>query len=749
MKITEKLISRTTAVLMASALVMVSLAGCGGSTGSQETTAEASSESLENTSAATITDEANAGSEAADSKDTDDTDAGKTAYVSPSYAKKVSLADDGTLSIERAERSGEDSGCAEDTWTILVYMCGSDLESGYGCATGDIAEMVDAETSENVKFIVQSGGANEWQNDVMDASKFQRYEIHDGDFIQVDEQPISDMGDGQSLADFLYWGISSYPAEHTALVLWNHGGGSISGVCFDERYDYNSLTLKDIDNALFSVFDLMGHNFEFVGFDACLMGTVETANVLASYADYMYGSQEIEPGTGWDYTALGKYINEHPTSDGGQIGKIFADDYYSYCDEIECGDAATMSVIDLTKLDDFTVAFNTFTYNLYASTENAENLAGMERNVLKVDNFGGNNKSVGYTNMVDLKGLIEAGRDYADGADAALKALEDVIVYSRSGIDHSAAGGLSVYYPLEVQGSDELGTFGEVAISPYYLAYVDRTAYGAMQAGNTSDYDYSTVIDMWTTANNEGSVTGYDTYWNNYEGYEQTGQSSLITFASAPAIDESGSYGFTLTPEALMNTSDVQALVYELSDDGNDLIELGYSTDINAEVKDDIYVTVSDDFDGYWFSLPDGQNLAVYVLTQGDDYNVFSSPISLNGEATNLIFTYDYTKGKITIEGTWDGIDDNGMASRDYKELKAGDKIKPLYDAYSVDTDELTTYEGTEYIYKADTTISYGLMLDGDYYYCFIIYDVYGDYYQTDYVSFNIENGEPYYYVQN
>ena len=58
------------------------------------------------------------------------------------------------------------------------------------------------------------------------------------------------MGDSQTLSDFLTWGVKNYPADHMALILWDHGGGSISGVCFDERNNNDSLYLRELDKAL-------------------------------------------------------------------------------------------------------------------------------------------------------------------------------------------------------------------------------------------------------------------------------------------------------------------------------------------------------------------------------------------------------------------------------------------------------------------------------------------------------------------
>ena len=670
-------------------------------------------------------------------------------YVTPESGRKISLSEDGTLNIERPQRSGIDSGAEDGTWTIFVYLCGADLESEYGCATDNMAEMAkSSKINENIKFIVQTGGANEWQNDVVDGSKFQRYEISGGEYYLIDEQPIDDMGKKSSLSDFLSWGIQAYPAQHTGIVFWDHGGGSISGVCFDERYDDNSLSLGDIDDSLLSVYDLMGKNFDFVGFDACLMGTIETANILASYADYMYASQETEPGEGWDYSAMVTYLSEHPDADGAELGKVVADSFYDKNTAEDDTANVTMAVTDLSKIDDVNVLFNSYALDVFNSTEKADKLAEYIRNVIASDNFGGNNKAVGFTNLIDLEGLINAGTDYSDKTVQLNAALKEAVVYKRNGESHEEACGLSIYYPLQIQdGSAELKTFGSVAISPYYLAFVDRVAYGAANSGDISDYDSSEVINLWETSeatSGSSSADNFGSYWDYYDSYATTGESQLITFASEPQIDEQGNFSFVLTDEALQNTSDVQASLYEVSEDGQDIILLGNTTDITADYDT---ATFKDNFDGYWFSLSDGQNLSVYIMSQDDDSCQLSSPILLNGKETNLLYTWDYNTGHVTINGTWEGIDGNGMAARDTTELKAGDIIIPTYQAINLDTSEYTEYYGEEYTFADETELYYGLLPDGNYFYSFEIYDIYGDSYQTDFVNYTMEDGEPYYSV--
>ena len=150
-----------------------------------------------------------------------------------------------TLEIRRAGITGaKPSGIEKDTWTVFVYLCGSDLETKGGAATRDLAEMVGASGSENVSFVVETGGAKKWQSDV-GSKRLSRYLIQDGSIMEVDVQKDRDMGDPNTLADFLTWGIKNYPAEHMGVILWDHGGGSITGVCFDERNNYDSLLLRD------------------------------------------------------------------------------------------------------------------------------------------------------------------------------------------------------------------------------------------------------------------------------------------------------------------------------------------------------------------------------------------------------------------------------------------------------------------------------------------------------------------------
>ena len=192
--------------------------------------------------------------------------------------------------------------------------------------------------------------------------------------------------------------------------------------------------------------------------------------------------------------------------------------------------------------------------------------------------------------MVDLSGIVEAGAEYSEGADKVLSAIDKAVIYKRNGSDHSDACGLAAYYPLELQGSAELKIFGDVAVSPYYLSFVDRTVYGSTNSGNTENYDNSSIFDLWFSTDETDDSSDY---WDNYGECEATGDSPLIVFYDKPQLLDDGTYGFSLTDESLEYTASVQACVYMLSEDMEDIIELDTKLNMATNPPTTLYIPKS------------------------------------------------------------------------------------------------------------------------------------------------------------
>lgn len=629
---------------------------------------------------------------------------------------------DGRLDIARRTRAAEQSMGGDD-WTILVYMCGTDLESDGGNASSDLYEAMQANIGNNINFVFQTGGTYSWYYDDMDPTKLQRFAVEGDNFTLIDERPLASMGEADTLSDFIEWGVKNYPADNIGLVFWNHGGGSISGVCFDEKYDSDSLSLSEIDKALSDTFDCMTEKFEFIGFDACLMSTLETANILVPYANYMYASEETEPGYGWDYTAILSYLDKNPQADGAHLGIALCNAYYEHCKLSYSENMATFAITDLGKLDALLTSFDATAQQMYESS----NLAEIAKAIQGADNFGGNNRTEGYTNMVDLGGILDAASDYCPNAQDTLDKLNSTIIYMKNGTQHGYAQGLAVYYPLSVQGSTELSTFGTICPSAYYLAFVDKVAYGTT---GQDIYSYNNDELLYDCDNIWCIDYDYGDYCTNTDSFSDIGEDCTIPVKDV-YFDNDGYYTVAISDFTNLSYAACSLFFYE---NGQSLY-LGCDDEVYYDFD---YEVITDNFDGTWISLPDMQPLPIEVVDQTDGYSVYTCSILLNGEYTNLRIQYDWSATKWNVLGAWDGIDaDTGMAARDIIQLKDGDVIQPVYTYVSGDDYDL--YEGAEYVVNGELKLSYQELPLGDYIYSITLYDIYGNWFFTPDVTFTIE----------
>ena len=119
--------------------------------------------------------------------------------------------------------------------TIMIYMCGSDLESQNGAASADITEMLGADIDENINVIIQTGGASQWTDYGIRDDVNQIYRINNGELELLQDLPLTDMADGKTLTDFVNYCKSNYTADRYGLIMWDHGGGSIDGFGWDEN----------------------------------------------------------------------------------------------------------------------------------------------------------------------------------------------------------------------------------------------------------------------------------------------------------------------------------------------------------------------------------------------------------------------------------------------------------------------------------------------------------------------------------
>ena len=183
LKRTMKRITKTGMVCLLSLGMMGALAGCGDDYSEYDEEYEDFGESF---SEDELEDSGNESSEETSENEKSDSAKSDSDSSEKSSSKKRRLLTvdrkSGNMTISRPGQDNSIAAASDGKWTIFVYVCGSDLESDNGAATADIEEMLSAKASDNVRFVVETGGASEWQNDV-DASSLQRYVIENGKMV--------------------------------------------------------------------------------------------------------------------------------------------------------------------------------------------------------------------------------------------------------------------------------------------------------------------------------------------------------------------------------------------------------------------------------------------------------------------------------------------------------------------------------------------------------------------------------------
>lgn len=86
------------------------------------------------------------------------------------------------------------------------------------------------------------------------------------------------------------------------------------------------------------------------------------------------------------------------------------------------------------------------------------------------------------------------------------------------------------------------------------------------------------------------------------------------------------------------------------------------------------------------------------------------------------------------------GIDaQTGQSAKEITKLQPGDIIVPTYNAYTMSTGEESLYYGYEYEFVGDHTLAESCLFAGDYYYSFLIDDIFGGTLYTRFALFTID----------
>lgn len=638
----------------------------------------------------------------------------------------------------RAKRTAIVGG-GKDTVTIMVYMCGTDLENKSGMATSDLQEMLNATLSNKINVLVYTGGCLGWRNNVVSSDVNQIYKLESGGKLNRLESNMGSksMTAPDTLTEFIKYCAKAYPADRMDLIFWDHGGGSVSGYGYDQKFSSSgSMSLKGINQALKNA----GVTFDFIGFDACLMATAETALMLDSYADYMIASEETEPGVGWYYTNWLTNLSKNTSMPTVEIGKNICDDFVDVCAQKCNGQKTTLSVIDLAEL---------------ASTlpETLSDFANSASDLIKNDDFQTVSKarsgarefaSSSKIDQVDLVNL--ADRMGTDEGNDLIDAILGAVKYNRTSSNMTNAYGLSVYFPYQRTSyvDKAVDTYASIGLEDDYSKCIQAFASvevsgQAVSGGTTSPYSsisgssYSASAPMGTDAISQllGSLLSGGSGSNSLSGLiggtgsfygKSLDMDRTVEYLSNNAFDASALVWTAASNggKQLLMSEQQWSLVQTLElnvfvDDGEGYIDLGLDNVYEFTEEGGL----SGDYDGTWLAIND-QPVAFYHINTDDDgvnYTISGYvPVLYNGERAELILVFDNENPYGYIAGVR-YVYKNGeteTVAKSLTQLENGDVLDFLCDYYSYDNQYLDSYLlGERLTVNGDLTIS-NVYIDAD-----------------------------------
>jgi hypothetical protein len=387
---------------------------------------------------------------------------------------------------------------ASQTWTVMLYQDADDqvLEQDIFL---DLNEAERVGSSPNVNIVTQIDryqGAFQGDGNWTSARRY--YVTQDSDLNHVNSQLIADLGEvdmssPQTLADFVQWAAQSYPADHYVLILSDHGmgwpggwsdpapgGTDNSGVPLASRLGKN-LYLMELDQGLQQARQQAGiEKFDIIGMDACLMSQIEVMAALQPHANYVVGSEEVEPAIGWAYAAFLGDLVTNPDMTPADLSRDMVNTYIvddqrildpaARADFMRGGSPmggffdtgtisasqlsaqierdATLSAIDLGALPDMMQSFNAFAYQLQ---NDDQGLIAQARNYAQsYTSLFGRQVPPSYIDLGNFVELMQANTSEqrtSQAAQAVLASLQNAVIAEKHGGNRKGSTGLAVYFP--------------------------------------------------------------------------------------------------------------------------------------------------------------------------------------------------------------------------------------------------------------------------------------------------------------
>lgn len=384
------------------------------------------------------------------------------------------------------------------TWLVMLYQDADDqvLEKDIYI---DLNEAERVGSSENIQIVAQIDRFRAGYSGDGDWTSARRYYVtRDDDLTRIGSQLIEDMGEadmgsGETLADFIVWAVSTFPADHTLLILSDHGMGWLGGWSDPNpgRMDGSrsplalslgqNIYLNELDQALGVARQQAGlEKFDLVGMDACLMSQLEVYAALQPHARVAVASEEVEPSLGWAYAGFLEALAANPGMPPEDIGKLIVQSYIREDQRIT--DAAaradflrggsplgglfgasdvsasqlaaqmeknvTLTAVDLERLPGLMTSVNEFTYAL--QEEDQALVAEARSYAQSYTSIFGKQVPPSFIDLGHFTALIGRNTrvgEISQAADRVLENLGQFVIAEKHGAGKPGSTGVAIYFP--------------------------------------------------------------------------------------------------------------------------------------------------------------------------------------------------------------------------------------------------------------------------------------------------------------
>lgn len=547
-----------------------------------------------------------------------------------------------------------------------------------------------AQLPDNVTFVVQPAGAKAWKDVQVNPNRTRRFVKQGSELVEVYDAPVTNMGKSETLSDFLTFCREEYPADHTMVILTDHGGG-MTGFGWDNVYNDDNLTLRELTEAFDNAYGIDENDapIDLLYYNACLMSNTDVINSMRGVCKYMIAGEEVGLSVFEYYADWAGKISDNPNMNAMQLGKALIDCYAAELVKngaiLGAPQSTGLGLLDMQKAPKVYDAYADFARKVLMDVaDNPRILASLSRAVSESISFA--EESYKRYNLTDL-GLWVSNIDdmYPDESKEIVELIDESVIYKRFDNYLTDAQGISVYFPNYIEDLPSL----KVA-----LKYIDSISYSE-DISALYYYKLAGCLDeKYRDYCSEARIKIPEPI--------DYGAMSVLRKSEITATDDCGNVKATIDEAVYPILTDVR---YELGKVSGDTVTYYGEDRFVAADGDNGIQTV---FEGKWVNIDDVP-FYVRVINTYDNVFIYESPVKYRDYEYRLILRCEVKaengEDKFTILGLRHPNDEAATIDRNVEVLNPGSYVIPIYYQSAVNGEAMEKTEGISVLYNINSKI--------------------------------------------